>query len=163
MLHRAYAASSSSGLKPTSAGQGAEGRNPGPVSKTRVPAQTHFGDGRFCACFLRGFAQLRVLVAPGAVAEVTVATALNCSLRRRLGQPFGRTLRAVAHLWLGTLLERWSGPRRLWPGRPTTITTPCCCSPDLPGRPRRRPETYDRSRRLCSVHARKCRHFTSLP
>ena len=118
---------------------------------------------RCCACFLRGFAQLRVLVALGVVAEVTVATALNCSLRRRLGQPFGRTLRAVAHLWLGTLLERWSGPRRLWPGRPTTITTPCCCSPDLPGRPRRRPETYDRSRRLCSVHARKCRHFTSLP
>jgi hypothetical protein len=29
MLHRAYAASSSSGLNPTSAGQGAEGRNPG--------------------------------------------------------------------------------------------------------------------------------------
>ena len=49
MLHRAYAASSSSGVKPTSAGQGAEGRNPGPVSKTRVPAQTHFGDATHVA------------------------------------------------------------------------------------------------------------------
>ena len=39
-------------------------------------------------------------MALGVVAEVTVATALNCSLRRRLGQPFGRTLRAVAHLGL---------------------------------------------------------------